>query len=1530
MNHKKSQITAGYSYQARVLLIAVLLGTILFLLPGTAHAQIKPFDYKGDTLRVAGEITLTLRAGKFDLKRVGTDEEIIWMKDFRSTSSPGDPTLPCLIYDVAVPPNIDWETVELELATNTVILPGHHKIKPMPPLRARVGDEELIDWGEGKDIVNGRNMNIYGQKAFFPLEPVTIASQSQMRKWKFLRLEFTPVQYNPVDGQLRLTKSVLVRVKFRRIGTKKFRANPILRDTVMDNKARKRFFNFNEAQKWYRYIPGSQLFKGGEDPDYVIITTNAIVAGSGSGLTDFVNHKINLGHTVQVVTETDYGPLTGQAPDGTAEKIRQWLINNYIPLGIKWVLLIGNPDPDDPAEPADAVGDVPMKMCWPRRGATWYPNYDDSPTDHFYANLTGNWDLDGDAFYGEGISITNSTTPDPAIDPETFSVRWIGQIEADDAGIYYFRTSSDEGIRVVIDGTTVIDNWTGHFPTINYGSITLTAGLHDIEIEFYDISDDAVAKFYWCTPGSSYYPIVPSTKLYHLSGGSYVSGGLDGEYFNNEDFTASVLVRVDPTINFYWGTGDDGPGGVDFTPDLYVGRIPVYGGDYITLNNILQKIIDYESEISIPAWRRKLLFAAAYLWEPSSDYQLGEALKEDFANPLGFSTYRAYESDFGLAPPPECPAINTPDPDPAAPCNMLQEMVNGGGYGCVGWSTHGGQTGASHLINSTHCSSLDDTRPFFTFQGSCLNGYPDNSSNLGYSLLKQGAIATVSASRVSWNACFSPPPNPLNGTNSNLNYHYFMRLMNGIPGGRALFTTKENVNPSWSWMNKMDYNIYGDPTTSLFKPYVIADIDVVQVLDHSGSMSGYTSTSLTDRKIDVLKNAANQFVDMMDAGAGHQLGLVKFSTNATTIMGLQTFTAASAATAHSQINVINATSMTSIGDGLSHAVTEFTTSGIAGHRRVILLVTDGKENTAPMIDIIQPSIITNSVTVYPLGLGYSWGIDETRLINLANATGGDYRITDDDLIFRKYFIEILGSATDWTVVVDPILILAGGETDSIPVTIGLNDTSAIFTAYWSGLDNAVKLSLTSPSGQKFTASSPTYVGKKRYAFYRINLKAFPSSQRTGKWWMVIKADPTVVGLTETVRLSVSALVRSGTYLDTGFDNPFVFTGDGVLIRARLASFGKPITGAKVVAYYSKPVKGFGNVIYDNPVDLRQIQPQIMNGDTLGPLYRKVTYLQKKLGEKFMPRETDTIALYDDGKHEDDAANDGIYANRFTQTKIPGNYTFHFVASDIPADGDLKTTREWTKSFYNQVDIDPKHSDINITLLAKTADGNRYSVKIVPKDRFNNYLGPGHPVLAFISHPNGVRQILLTDNIDGTYTKEILITQSEINAGAKLEIDIDGKRFTEVEPPPSYRKFSLSIHGGIAVPIDNFADDFEQGYNVLVDLDYHFTQQLSFVGFFGYNDFKSKTAGIDDNYWMNVSANIKYREPLRPRLFFYFNGGPGYYIPETGDSRFGLNLGAGFNYDYTNTINFELGADYHTIFDQGIQFVHGHAGLILRF
>jgi hypothetical protein len=127
-------------------------------------------------------------------------------------------------------------------------------------------------------------------------------------------------------------------------------------DTVMDDIAPEIFLNYDEASDWYDQ-------KLGTEPratyDYVINTTNLIETHSAK-LSSFITHKQSLGHTVLVVTEGDFGSLTGQAPNQKAEKIREWLKNNYASKGIKYVLLIGDPHPYKSGE-----GDIPMKMCWP-------------------------------------------------------------------------------------------------------------------------------------------------------------------------------------------------------------------------------------------------------------------------------------------------------------------------------------------------------------------------------------------------------------------------------------------------------------------------------------------------------------------------------------------------------------------------------------------------------------------------------------------------------------------------------------------------------------------------------------------------------------------------------------------------------------------------------------------------------------------------------------------------------------------------------------------------------------------------------------------------------------------------------------------------------------------------------------------------------------------------------------------------------------------------------------------------------------
>ena len=97
------------------------------------------------------------------------------------------------------------------------------------------------------------------------------------------------------------------------------------------------------------------------------------------------------------------------------------------------------------------------------------------------------------------------------------------------------------------------------------------------------------------------------------------------------------------------------------------------------------------------------------------------------------------------------------------------------------------------------------------------------------------------------------------------------------------------------------------------------------------------------------------------------------------------------------------------------------------------------------------------------------------------------------------------------------------------------------------------------------------------------------------------------------------------------------------------------------------------------------------------------------------------------------------------------------------------------------------------------------------------------------------------------------------------------------------------------------------------MDYHLSPKFGLLGLFGYNKFKSKVSGVDDTYWINLSANIKYLFSLG-RILPYVNFGPGYYIPKTGNSEFCANFGFGFDYNFNISIVIELGADYHKIFD----------------
>jgi hypothetical protein len=183
-------------------------------------------------------------------------------------------------------------------------------------------------------------------------------------------------------------------------------------------------------------------------------------------------------------------------------------------------------------------------------------------------------------FTGTTVSRTDPTvnfnwgtgSPSPSIGVDTFSARWTGQVQAVESGNYTFRTNSDDGVRLWVNGQLIINNWTNHAPTNNTSAaMTLTAGQkYDIRLEYYENTGGAVMKLLWERPGQTTYVVIPQSQLYPPATGN----GLQATYFSNMDLTGTTVSRTDPTVNFDWGTGSPASGiGVDHFSARWTGQL---------------------------------------------------------------------------------------------------------------------------------------------------------------------------------------------------------------------------------------------------------------------------------------------------------------------------------------------------------------------------------------------------------------------------------------------------------------------------------------------------------------------------------------------------------------------------------------------------------------------------------------------------------------------------------------------------------------------------------------------------------------------------------------------------------------------------------------------------------------------------------------------------------------------------------------------------------------------------------------------
>ena len=97
--------------------------------------------------------------------------------------------------------------------------------------------------------------------------------------------------------------------------------------------------------------------------------------------------------------------------------------------------------------------------------------------------------------------------PAAALTGDKFMARWTGKINFPAAGSYKVSTMADDGIRVKVDGQTVLDEWRDQGPASRNATFTVgTAGEHDIVVEYYENDGGATAKVGFATATGSTTP----------------------------------------------------------------------------------------------------------------------------------------------------------------------------------------------------------------------------------------------------------------------------------------------------------------------------------------------------------------------------------------------------------------------------------------------------------------------------------------------------------------------------------------------------------------------------------------------------------------------------------------------------------------------------------------------------------------------------------------------------------------------------------------------------------------------------------------------------------------------------------------------------------------------------------------------------------------------------------------------------------------------------------------------------------------
>jgi hypothetical protein len=537
--------------------------------------------------------------------------------------------------------------------------------------------------------------------------------------------------------------------------------------------------------------------------------------------------------------------------------------------------------------------------------------------------------------------------------------------------------------------------------------------------------------------------------------------------------------------------------------------------------------------------------------------------------------------------------------------------------------------------------------------------------------------------------------------------------------------------------------------------------DVMVVFDRSGSMSSDDGTGRA--KIDAARDAVSLFVQLVKAGTGNRAGLVSFSTTASSPVdfaitsvtgGTKTALIGPPPYAGGIVGALAPGGATTIGGGLESAQGQFPVAG--PNPRAILLLTDGLENTAPMIADLEAAHKLDGITVHAIGLGSESNLNGSLLSALAGAHGGMYTRASSGVTLEKFFSSAFGNIFEAGILMDPEFDLAAGQLSgtALPFRVCGEETITA-VAGWNSIDGILFLEMTTPNGVVITSTSAgveTATGR-TWAFLRIPLPAF--GERDGLWSVSVTR-PGGGGEfpppTPALHYFVNIIPSGGPRMTRFEDAPYYYTGDPInpVVLVRHDDGGWP-DNMKATLTITRPDAGAGNLLSKTGLGL----PATIDADVIPARQATLQAQDKAAGKPVIGYVDTTVDLLDDstntkGTFEATATFGRALPDMLT---VEGNYTFNAKAT---YGDDCSGMRELVWSRHVEIGIDPGQTTVTTTLLDAGPDGGScVRMTFTPRDKYGNLLGPGRlDGFSVAPLPGSSPSSPVTDRGDGSYQVDV--------------------------------------------------------------------------------------------------------------------------------------------------------------------------------